>query len=540
MDDSDDDFLDPELARGLGNAAPALREWGRLKEIRYRHDRWLTNGKSTALVAVVYEDDLQEGAQKLILKLDRISDEDLGTAEYVRQRRAWLEAPDFANRHLAQLASAGHDLVRVGEGRWILFQKIAGGSVDHLDVLTKYLASARIGGGPISAGGSVRRTVTCDSAAFAAMCGKIVDRVLTGWQGKPALERRSAPAFIADHLSGRQSRKGILRNAAAALTAPALQLPDEPGPLPNPLRLAFHDQVTDGRIVQALLGRAHGDLHTENILIPGRGSLDPSPFRLIDLARYANRAPLTRDPTYLTLYIIARTLEDLSAPQADALIDVLVDPECGRDSVLPGWLRELLRAVKQAGERWAHSHGFTAEWRSQTVLSLVGSALVFLDRPSTRDADRMWFLRLAARAGQTFLGPDWPVRGTDTQLVDPLALLPDRTRPAVSTELEWVARLCEYLPYMRLRAGKQGRLDEVEEMERGARAGADLTDAFIELVRQLGGPTDNLRDPYENNLLDEVYACPIETPCARVERADSSDAEPICHLKGGRMRPEFW
>ncbi len=542
MDPHGDEVLDAELARGLDAAAPALREWCLQKEITYELDRWFTNGRSTALVGVVYETDHHTNtAQKLVLKLDTTTAGAPGAAEYTRQRRAVSESPKFAKRHLAELAEPGHDLVRVGDGRWILFQKIASGSLDDLDVMTKLLASVRTGG-PVGSTASAHRTITCGSTTFARLCGRIVRGVLADWQGKPGLQRTSVTGLLDLHLGARLKPGGPLDNLAQKLTATTLRIPGEPDPLPNPFALALDTRLTQDIPVRALVGKAHGDLHTENILVPVRDSVDASPFRLIDLAKYDSSAPLTRDPVHLLLYIIARAMPDLSDGQSDALIDELIAPDSGRGAVLPEWLRTLITTVRRTGEEWTFPSGLVAEWRGQTQLSLLACALMFLARPSTRDTDRLWFLRLAARAGRAYLGPHRTPTGDDAMPVEEPILRQNLSRTTTAGEGGiWVARLCEYLPYMKLKARQQDRIAEVEALETGAKTGADLKEPFIELVRKLGGPTDGLRDPGpDSHPVDEVYTCPLSVPCPRAERRKPSDPEPTCHLKPGTMRSEFW
>jgi hypothetical protein len=77
--------------------------------------------------------------------------------------------------------------------------------------------------------------------------------------------------------------------------------------------------------------------------------------------------------------------------------------------------------------------------------------------------------------------------------------------------------------------------------ERAARAGADLTKSFIELVRNLGWPIDGRRHPDQNGTArDEVYTYPLDISCVRVERPKPGNSPPGCHLKPGSMRGEFW
>lgn len=540
MDDLDDDVLDAELVRALGPAATALREWGALKRIRYSHHRWFTNGRSTALVGIVYEEDRDEGTTKVILKMDRLAGDRLEAAEYGRQRDAVRESPEFARKHLARLAEPGHDLVRVGEGWWIVFQSIAGGSVEDLDVLTKWLASVR-SGGPVGTDTNPRRSVSCDGDTFAGICGGIVHSVLAEWQdGKPATTRMSVPEFLGTHLADRHHRPGRLHDAVATMTAPTIRFRGRPEAFVNPFAL-LHDNDTDEPfIVRALVGRAHGDLHTENVLIPARTAYDRSAFRLIDLAKYDRRAPLTRDPAHLLVYIIARTLEDLNGPQTDALISVLVEPDSVQTSVLPPWLPALVMAVRDAGEGWAYGAGLITEWRTQFQLSLIGCALILFDRPSTRDEDRLWFLRLAAHATAAFCGGEVVRPSNADHVVDESTVL-TRGRPAPGPASgEWVSRMCEHLPFLKQRARKVGREDQIEALTRAALAGQDRTMPFIDLVDSLGDAADGMRAPMDPPRTDEVFTCPLAVACPRVELLQPGDAEPRCHLLPGVMRTEFW
>lgn len=51
-------ILDPQLAEILGSASPALRAWGAARGLRWLLDRRLTEGRSGAIVAFVFERDL--------------------------------------------------------------------------------------------------------------------------------------------------------------------------------------------------------------------------------------------------------------------------------------------------------------------------------------------------------------------------------------------------------------------------------------------------------------------------------------------------
>ena len=204
------DILDPQLAETLGSASPALRAWGAARGLRWLLDRRLTEGWSGAIVAFVFERDLHGspgGARargsKLLLKLDSIPDEELARSEFARQREALRDAPaDFAGRHLTELAPEGHDLVAVGDGRWIMFQRVAAMpldevgqlvEIDDLDVLSKALASVSAGGGsrrPARQPRSLsparrRRSLASAPGSYASCC-------TTGPLARPGADERGA------------------------------------------------------------------------------------------------------------------------------------------------------------------------------------------------------------------------------------------------------------------------------------------------------------------------------------------------------------
>jgi hypothetical protein len=84
-------------------------------------------------------------------------------------------------------------------------------------------------------------------------------------------------------------------------------------------------------------------------------------------------------------------------------------------------------------------------------------------------------------------------------------------------------------------------MNDVAALEDAARTGEDRTDDFVELVRVLGGPADNLRNPDDvEPPVDLVYTCPMEIRCARVESPRPADGPPQCELRPGMMRREFW
>ncbi|WP_462186650.1 toll/interleukin-1 receptor domain-containing protein, partial [Frankia sp. CcWB2] len=215
------------------------------------------------------------------------------------------------------------------------------------------------------------------------------------------------PTILARQLAERLAPDSRLRRIAAAYPGLTIDAEGEDHPLPNPFALVLDPSRTDGIRIPAFVGKAHGDLHIENILIPSSLRNIDTTYQLIDLSRYAADAVLTRDPVHLVLHILARTLSELSAAQRTAVIDLLLDPEQDGDLV-PRWLFLLIDRVRSAAEDWARRAGLVDLWRDQIPLSLLAVALTCLGRASTRPEDQGWFLRLAANSAAVFLGRHHP------------------------------------------------------------------------------------------------------------------------------------
>ncbi|GAB1821036.1 hypothetical protein [Herbidospora sp. RD11066] len=396
---ADPPTLDPHLSAGLGpESAATLAAWARQKRLRYDFEGWFLNGRSGSVVALVREVHAL-GARKLVLKLFTTAGDDYDGTEYPRHQAAVNEAPKKWKRRLADIA---HDPVPVrvtgsGDHLWIFFQEIASGSLENYNTLT-FLLSTFLKPGP---GHPI-----CDADTFVATCRLIVEGVLAGWAVSathdPLRPRDTVPEFLVRHVG---SRFDVPPDwLGGDQRTPILVFDDEPHPLPNPFSLLWDPSATVDITVPALLGRAHGDLESQNILVRV-DRVEPGDFFLTDLANYESRAPLTRDPVHLVLSLVTQALPELSASQRSALIDLLLDPASGTgsDVLLPGWLRKLVLEVHGAASRWLHRKGYEGDWRRQTLLSTVACSLIFLQRDLPREEDRTWFLRLAARATQAFL-----------------------------------------------------------------------------------------------------------------------------------------
>ncbi|WP_256804849.1 TIR domain-containing protein [Frankia sp. ACN10a] len=404
-------WLDEPLQTELDDAAvTALRQWCSQTETTMRLVRWLIGGRSAALVAAVLAEDPHEGARQLIMKLDRApgTAEDPQPGEFARHRRALTESRDFARNHLTQPV---HQPVPVGDGRWFVFQRVAGGSLRDPITLHTVLDAVLHPPRPVRGAGPTRswgpqpafpRPAANAAAAFADVSAAVVGSVLTDWAGRTHLPSMDVPTILGRQLGDRLAPGSRLHRLAAAHPGPTITVEAEDHPLPNPFALVLDSSRTAGLRLPTFVGRAHGDLHVENILIPTDLRDANAAFQLIDLSRYAADAVLTRDPTHLVLHVLARTLVELSPAQRTATIDVLLDPDLD-GALLPQWLWLFIDRVRAAGQRWARAADLVEQWRDQLPLSLLACALTCLGRTSTREEDRGWFLRLAANAAAAFL-----------------------------------------------------------------------------------------------------------------------------------------
>jgi hypothetical protein len=529
--------IDAGLAAGLPEpAAAALREWARQSANSYTLSRWYTNGRSTAVVGAVLEHRPHADARKIILKLDTARDTGHAESEYARQLHAVHETPAFAAAHLVEPV---REPVRVGDGYWFTFQELASGAPTGVG-----LADLVVLGSLLDAVRGQAAPAPCDAETFAEVCAEIVGSVLADWAAPRRVRDLSVAEYLRLHLGDRLTPGGALHHLAAGLTGPSIEVPGEHAPLPNPFALAAGPGPDPDRRVPALVGKAHGDLHVENILVPVRPALSAAGYRLIDLSKYSSQAPLARDPVHLVLHLAARTLPELSLPERGALVEVLLDPSSRLGDLLPHWLRLLVVRVHAAAEAWAGS--LVDEWRAQRPLSVLACALMFVGRRSTPDGSRDWFLRLAGRAGARYLGtappPGLSRAGTVHRLGGPPRVPPMLTAPAGASR-DWVARLCENVRALRPLAEHRGLGARLLTLVTAATAPGDPDPVagwdrqLDQLMWELGVDSARVSIPggaAGRPILAERYRCPLGR-CPRTASRPPSGQVPRCHLGGTEM-----
>ncbi|WP_405535635.1 tetratricopeptide repeat protein [Streptomyces sp. NBC_00075] len=255
-----------------------------------------------------------------------------------------------------------------------------------------------------------------DPDQLADACKTIWRRMLLGWTGD---DYDSEPATVASLLTSELGdgfkTGGWLHDWALKrdlLTPDLLELPGESEPLPNPWRLLAKDTPATRRRIHCLVGRTHGDLHGDNVLVPTYdGISDAAQFRLIDLATYDARAPLSRDLATLLISLCWREIAESSAGTQSKFLTYLVrDKRDKRDKRLdggmPGRVRKIIDALREPAFQFVvDKHGDPEQWHTQLKVSLLAQAMLHSAYDSGTPDARRWCARLAGRLTRVLLGP---------------------------------------------------------------------------------------------------------------------------------------
>ncbi|MFJ3434762.1 hypothetical protein ACIPMU_14550 [Streptomyces cyaneofuscatus] len=276
----------------------------------------------------------------------------------------------------------------VGDGRMLTFQSPAGESLYDVDTMA-YLSGSEL----------------------PEACAFVTRWLLTGWNDGLQIDG-IAPANLSTLLRG---ELGALVSHGGSALAYASRIKDldpdtsrvriDGRDLPNPLALATgHPRLPDPTLYLAR-GRAHGDLHLHNIMVPHReGRPRYEDFQLIDLATFAEEAPLSRDIATLLLSALAPEVPAEAARGDDTLLRYLVRPHEDLSDRIPPATSRLVRAVREVCAQ-ATEGGLHDVWNAQFMLSLVATGLRFSTYANMGDAGRWWYFRLAAHAGGELLRP---------------------------------------------------------------------------------------------------------------------------------------
>jgi tetratricopeptide (TPR) repeat protein len=307
-----------------------------------------------------------------------------------RHQAALKEAPrEFRDRHLVGPAFAP---VQCPDGALVLVQLKANGD-------------------PLGA-------VEVDQLAEA--CRAVWGELLAEWAGdRYDSEQSTVAALLQSELDGSFRSDGWLREWAQGhglLEPTFLELRDEEEPLPNPWHVFAEESATTQAEVHCLIGRAHGDLHGDNILVPvDNGQVRAADFRLIDLATYEARAPLSRDLATLLVSLCWQQIGACSNHSRSAFLAYLErdhrDPRL--DRAMPGDVREIIDALRGPAVEFAErNHWDPVLWHQQLRVSLLAQAMLHSTYTSGTPQARRWCLRLACRLTRILLGPKAPRTGS--------------------------------------------------------------------------------------------------------------------------------
>lgn len=378
----------------------ALADWERQTHRELKAVTPIDAGGSGGVLVSAYVRELDPGRQggRMIVKMLAPSDETVG--EPGRHKAALLARTErnapFVDGHLVGLALEPHKV----DGTWVMFQLPAGDE----DAVT--LAGA-------------------DRRRLPHLAARIVTGVLEGWNPEdPTVVERTAAEFVGDILDRRLAAEGPLLKWVTGHLLPGpsgppwLSLTGADRPVPNPLVLGPGTDLARHQVAVPQRGRAHGDLHPGNIMVPRQPAAGDDDFVLIDLSRFAADALLARDPAHLLLCLVASYLPHMDDEARAELVPGLLRAPCD-GTLVPQGLAALVATVHDAWSGWGERHRIQRDWRRQWYLALQACALMFLGREGYSDRDRWWFFRLAAEACGAYLddvGVRRPVEGAPVSL----------------------------------------------------------------------------------------------------------------------------
>ncbi|GAB2920026.1 hypothetical protein [Streptomyces heilongjiangensis] len=368
-------------------AAALLQDWQQDNKRRLFAVAPVESGGSGALLvsASVRDDSMQQPKRRMIIKLCPPD----ASSEARRLKDAWDSCPRGDTRfRTAHLVQPLYDPLPVDNGK-LLFQAVAGGQ--QMVTLGAALRQERLPG----------------------IAAAITRSLLAEWNPDDDGSEMTASDFVTEILDRRTAPDSGLttwtyRTLGVTPEDRWISFADH-GVVPNPLCLHQGCPQDAGVISYAVRGRAHGDLHPENVMVPEDHDSRTDDFVLIDLSRFSQKALLARDPVHLLLGLIAAGfLPHLTGDARGELVDLLV----GRRPsglLIPQGLRRLVDDTRAAADAWACDVlGIATEWKHQWLLSVQACALMFSARDRFRgrpfdEGDRLWFYGLAAVAARTYL-----------------------------------------------------------------------------------------------------------------------------------------
>jgi tetratricopeptide (TPR) repeat protein len=388
----DPDAIDPKLEAALDNdLAAALLAWQRETRTHAVFQRPLDGGYTRARVFSVVVDEVGGSVRKCVLKA--VPAGERGGTEGNTHAAALASGPSgFAAAHLVEQPYPQ----RVTEaGGVIMFQAVAGGDMSMFRPLA----------------------TLWQNGDLPAVARRIARSLLEDWDPDPSVEAMTAQDCVLAQLGRRAQPGGALRRWATTIgdgAASRWVRFVRGGPvLPNPL-VWLADEADQTMLVH--VGRAHGDLHLDNILIPLVPKVDADRYQLIDLSDFSERAPLCRDVPHLLMATIGKHLVEIPTGRRRALAARIVDAASGVP-LGPGTLADqgyerLAEELLGAGDAWADRQDMLDDWRTEQVLGVVAAALIQACISVHQPQVRWWFFEVAAVGLAKCLG-DVPALGQE-------------------------------------------------------------------------------------------------------------------------------
>ncbi|WP_416983887.1 hypothetical protein [Streptomyces sp. T028] len=350
--------------------------------VRAQAEPWRRSGHSGARLGLVVLGHPHGPDERVVVKLLPAGQD---THEAGRHDQAVSEAPEFADAYLVRQAYPPHDLP---DGRRVMYQKLPPATDEVMPL------GAALNG------------------ELASPCGQLVTSLFETWNAGRSLVSTTVGEFVARELrAALQPGRSARAWAQAILMADAevgrwIREEDDPGVvLPNPVRITEPGHPIGALRFDSFVGRAHGDLHLENVLVECRdGRPVPGRHWLIDLAHYEEGVPLSRDVAALVLALVGRRVADLpdvASDEAHALMGAVIDPGSTAGPGTGAGVVDAIRAVDEACR--AALPGDREVWRAQYLWSVVAEALVRTSYEESGEQVRWWYSRLAAHAAGTAL-----------------------------------------------------------------------------------------------------------------------------------------
>ncbi|WP_329433563.1 hypothetical protein OG564_13275 [Streptomyces sp. NBC_01280] len=376
----------PQFARFGARTAALLDQWQQQNHRPLTAPAWLDTGGSGASLASVFVRDSDPGRTKrrMIIKLcSPDGDSSMEPGRLIAARRSLPNGdPSFPRDHLVEQL---YDPMPVDDA-WLMFQGFAGND-ETMVTLSTVLRQRRLPG----VAAQITRSLLADWNPDEKWDGEMTAAAFVS----ELLDRRLEPAeplavWVRDKL-GLGLRTAWIRPGRA-----------NAAPLPNPVHLRGSCPLAERTLDYPIRGRAHGDLHPGNIMVPKEPDADIGRYVLIDLSRFDERALLARDPVHLLLCLVADFLPHMSDDARAELLDLLV----GRDTpglLIPQGLARTVGEVRSAPDAWLRQRTVSGQWAGQWLLSMQACALMFTARVRYDARDRWWFFRLAAEAAGAYL-----------------------------------------------------------------------------------------------------------------------------------------